>query len=119
MVASLPLTFTVYAPETGESPGGAGAPVTRGPAAFTGPPPVKYTTNVSPTLAGEVGEFTLPFSFATKARLFPYTTIPGVAAAGIVTATRLLVEEPFFTTTVATPGLMSSGICALIWVAST
>src|SRR5580700_8707212 len=119
LVAATPLTVTVFGPDTGESPAGVTAPVTSGPAAFTGPPPVKYATKVSPTLAGEVGEFMLPSGFTTTARSFPYTTIPGVPVAGIITAAALLVEEPFFTTTVATPGLMSSGICALIWFGST
>ena len=39
---------------------------------------------------------------------------PFPVSAGTITATALLVEFPFFTMTVARPGLMSSGICALI-----
>ena len=39
---------------------------------------------------------------------------PGTAVAGTVTATALLMADPFLTTTEATPGAMSSGICALI-----
>jgi len=46
---------------------------------------VKYATKLSPTLAGESGKnSTLPSWFTTTARLFPYTTTPGVPVAGMM-----------------------------------
>jgi hypothetical protein len=60
VVASTPLTVTAYGPDTGESPAGEAAPVVNVPEAFTGPPPVEYATNAPPSLAADVGEFTLP-----------------------------------------------------------